>query len=410
MAHLIARRWVWFAAAIAAFGAGVSASPPAVVSPGADARAAAAPTEADSEVKARSLDALLEPIRAKHNLPALAGAIVKGDQVVAIGAVGTRKAGGEERVTVDDLWHIGSCTKAMTATLCAVLVEQGKLRWDTPLGEVFPRLVSMNEAYRKVTLEQLLTNRGGVPTSLDAGGLWGQLWAFRGSPVKARELLLRSFTSREPEAEPGTKFIYSNGGFSLAGHMAETVTGTPWEELIQELVFEPLGITTAACGAPGSAEAMDQPWGHRADGTPVPPGIGADNPAAISPAGRIHLSLRDWARFVSAHLRGDPANPNHSAALVSGETYRKMHTPAAGEGATGPGSDYAMGWGRPSRPWGGGHVLNHNGSNTMWFAVTWIAPKKDFAVLIACNQGGDGAAKACDEAAGALIGEAGKMK
>ena len=67
------------------------------------------------------------------------------------------------------------------------------------------------------------------------------------------------------------------------------------------------------------------------------------------------------------------------------------------------GSKYAMGWVVDQRPWAGGRVLTHNGSNTMWFCVTWIAPERDFAVLVTCNEGGDDAAKACDEASAALI-------
>jgi hypothetical protein len=69
----------------------------------------------------------------------------------------------------------------------------------------------------------------------------------------------------------------------------------------------------------------------------------------------------------------------------------------------GDGTTYAMGWLVLDRPWGGGRVLMHNGSNTMWYCVVWMAPEKDFAALIATNQGGDRAARACDEAATLLV-------
>ena len=68
-----------------------------------------------------------------------------------------------------------------------------------------------------------------------------------------------------------------------------------------------------------------------------------------------------------------------------------------------PGMDYAGGWLTANRSWGGGAVLTHAGSNTMWYCVAWVAPKKDFAVLAAANLGGDDASQACDEAAAALI-------
>ena len=78
-----------------------------------------------------SLDAMLRPHLAQHNLPALAAAAVVDGQIVAAGAVGTRRAGNDVPVTLDDRFHIGSCTKAMTALLAGILVEAGKLRWDS---------------------------------------------------------------------------------------------------------------------------------------------------------------------------------------------------------------------------------------------------------------------------------------
>ena len=69
----------------------------------------------------------------------------------------------------------------------------------------------------------------------------------------------------------------------------------------------------------------------------------------------------------------------------------------------GEGDPYAGGWLVGKRPWAGGATLSHAGSNVRWFAVTWLAPEKGFAVLIACNTGKKGADKACDDAAGTLI-------
>src|SRR5947209_7467119 len=76
------------------------------------------------------IDELLETVRQRHGLPALGGAIVTSKGLVAIGAVGVRKAGTKVPVTVDDQWHLGSDTKAMTATVIARLVEQGRLKWE----------------------------------------------------------------------------------------------------------------------------------------------------------------------------------------------------------------------------------------------------------------------------------------
>src|SRR5262245_17077866 len=84
-----------------------------------------------------SLDETLTPYLEKYQLPALAAAVVKDGKIIAVGAVGTRRVGTKNPVTVDDRFHLGSDTKAMTALLAAMLVEEGKLKWSTTVGEAF---------------------------------------------------------------------------------------------------------------------------------------------------------------------------------------------------------------------------------------------------------------------------------
>ncbi|MCE9636286.1 MAG: beta-lactamase family protein [Planctomycetes bacterium] len=350
----------------------------------------------------RDVSATLATIRAARDVPGLVAVTLQGDRIVAEGATGLRRRGGKEAITVADRMHLGSCTKAMTATLCAALVAEGKLKWDAkPAAVLEKRVRGPNDGWKDATLELLLQNRAGMPENLDADGLWGRLRAHRGPPREARWMLAQGVLGRPPVAAPGTKYLYSNAGFSVAGAMAEEATGTPYEDLLRKRLFVPLGMTTAGFGSPGTADRVDQPRGHGPDGTPVEPGPGADNPDAIAPAGKVHASLGDWAKFVSLHLR----RGRGADARLAGIDFARLQTPPAG-------TDYAMGWNVTERPWAKGtakgdcgRVLTHTGSNTMWYAVVWIAPERDFAVLAACNQGGDAAASACDDAASALIAE-----
>ena len=341
----------------------------------------------------KDVSALLTPVIQKHDVPGMAAAVIHDGKIVALGVAGVRTRGKREKIDATDRFHIGSDTKAMTAMLCGILVDEGKLKWSQTLGETFPELKeTMHPQYQAVTLEQLLTNRSGAPGDLGKDKLWGQLWRHRGTPTSARRLLLEGVASKPPEAKPGEKYIYSNAGFAIAGHMAEKVTGESWEDLMSEKIFCPLGMTTAGFGAPGTREKNDQPRGHKTNGEPVEPGSGADNPVAIGPAGIVQCSIVDWARFVAASL------PSSKNKLVKPQTLAKLHAPVE------PGPDeprYAMGWGVvDNQPWAGGPALTHAGSNTMWMAVAWLAPEKDFAVLVACNQA-DG--KACNDAVLALI-------
>src|SRR5215472_16531462 len=130
------------------------------------------------------LRSLLEPILGKHDLPALAGAIVTSKGLQAVGVVGARKYGTKVAATINDQFHLGSDTKAMTATLLAMYVEQGKLGWDWTLERIFPELASsMNPAYRRVTLEQMLAHRAGFSdASWPQGKTFTDMYELPGPP------------------------------------------------------------------------------------------------------------------------------------------------------------------------------------------------------------------------------------
>jgi len=350
-----------------------------------------APSER-STTTPKDVSALIAPVVEKHDIPGMAVAVIRNGETIATGVAGVRTRGKPDRIAINDRFHIGSDTKAMTAMLCGILVEEGKLKWDQTIGQTFPEFErSMHPLYHDVTLEQLLTNRGGVPGDLQRDGLWGKLWQHKGTPTSARRLLLQGVTAHAPEATPGEKYIYSNAGFSIAGHMAEKVTGKPWETLMREKIFRPLGMSSAGFGPPGTRAKNDQPRGHKSDGTPVEPGPSADNPVAIGPAGIVHCSIGDWAKFMAANL------PGGKTKLVKPETLQKLHTPPPGI------PPYSMGWlVVNNQPWADGEALTHAGSNTMWYAVAWLAPERDFAVVVVCNQPDSGA---CNDAVLALIGE-----
>jgi len=181
----------------------------------------------------RDLSAQLEPLLAKYKVPCLAVMEIQGNQIVAQGIVGVRKLGATEKAALSDQFHLGSDTKAMTATMLATLVEEGKLKWTTTVGEVFGEVYpKMDAGWKPVTLAQLLTHRGGAPANLDAGGLWGRLAERKGTPLAQRRQLVEGVVTVPPAAPPGTTYIYSNAGFAIAGAMAEKITLEPWEDLM----------------------------------------------------------------------------------------------------------------------------------------------------------------------------------
>jgi CubicO group peptidase (beta-lactamase class C family) len=196
----------------------------------------------------------------------------------------------------------------------------------------------------------------------------------------------------KPAYPPGT-YHYSNTGYVVIGAIVEKIGGKPWEELIKERICQPLGMDSVGFGGLGTLGQIDQPWPHSAKGTPLPTnGPAMDNPEVMGPAGTIHCTMQDWAKFLIDQLRGSAG----MKALLPNDIYTAMQTPA-------PNSDYGYGWLIVNRSWAGGKTLTHAGSNTMNFCVCWLAPGKKFGVLVCTNQGGDIAQKACDEAASAMI-------
>jgi len=236
----------------------------------------------------------LEHIRAAHGVPALAAAAVDEGHMVALSAVGLRRAQGREPVTIEDRWHLGSCTKSMTAAVTAILVEDELFQWDTTIGEIFPEVL-MHPAWAEVTIEQLLTHRGGAPSGAPAA-LWAEACARIGAPEEQRFAFVKGILALEPARPRGSEFIYSDAGYSIAGSMLERASGDSWEEPVQRCLFAPLALRSAGFGEPASMGKVDQPWGHLGDDPAFPAS------AAVACGGQSSCNRVGWHR-PHEHLR-----------------------------------------------------------------------------------------------------------
>ena len=179
------------------------------------------------------------------------------------------------------------------------------------------------------------------------------------------------------ESNPSTRFSYSNWGYVTAGGWLEMLSSKPWETLMEERIFNPLGLQSAGFGA----ATGDAPWPHRDNGQPVnPTESGADNAPVLGPAGTVHMSIRDLATYGAMHLAGSRGEPS----LLPQGRFLELHVPTTGTAAN---ADYAYGWFVGDQP----QFLWHNGSNTMNFAYLLILPAADAVIAIATNQGGGNA-------------------
>ena len=332
----------------------------------------------------------LGAIQAATGVPALAAAVVTREGFAFRGAVGRRRTDRTELVTVADPWHLGSNTKAMTAALYGRYVEAGRAAWGARLTALLPDL-KPDAAWSEVRIDDLLAHRSGISDrgALDADFLAGA----RASALSARDQ--RTDVARvllaHPPALPVGAFEYANLNYVLAGAVIERIAKRPWEEAIAADLFKPCGMSRAGFGAPTGAA----PWGHQdAEGrlAPVDPSGIADNPPVLAPAGEVHASLDDYARFVRLFL-------TDGGGVLKPETLNRLARPYSGGD-----EQYGMGWQvLKERGWAQGPVLQHEGSNTLWHASVTVAPARSLAVIACSNTEAGGGPEACLRATLALV-------
>lgn len=321
----------------------------------------------------------------------LAGAVWREGQMLWQGQTGKRIAGEETPIGASDLWHLGSNTKAMTAALWARLVEQGKLVWNMPVAEAVLSAgldVQLHPGWQDRTVEDFMRHRAGLLDARYVNGVWLMAARIDRRPLPVQRA---DFTRRILEAAPEGPlgvYAYGNANYVLVGSLIEGITGLSWEEVMQQQMFGPLGMTSAGFGAPEG----QQPYGHVWSGD-KPQSIGpdapvSDNPKTLGPAGTVHMGLSDYGLFLTAMMQ---------AGWLTQDSLTRLQTPLEGE-------TYALGWIAPgSRSWAAGPALLHNGSNTIWFATTVLAPARRLAIVAVSNDGSRGG-DACSALVNEMIG------
>ncbi|HLJ74118.1 MAG TPA: serine hydrolase domain-containing protein, partial [Thermoanaerobaculia bacterium] len=280
--------------------------------------------------------------------------------------------------TVDDAYHIGSCTKPITATVIGTLVEEHKLAWDTKVLDIFPEWKSdIRPEFAPVTLSDLLSHEAGVEAFGEEEEI-AKVPELTGSIIERRRAFAHFALQQPPVAPPRTTFKYSNAGYVIAAAMAERVTGKSWETLVRERIFAPLKMKSAGEGWP------ERLWGHAevAGGTlqAVDPHGPYQLKDYIAPCGDLHMTADDLARFLRAHLlamRG-------GTTIISPSTAAVMHTKRIKSG---------LGFGVATFA-GFDNVATHSGSADTFTTVIAIAAKQNVAIVVQTNAAGDAATHA----------------
>ena len=319
-----------------------------------------------------SLSSIVDSVRLAWNMPAVGAAIVTlDDGITAVAAAGTRRAAGGAPVSTDDLWHLGSNTKAMTSLLAAVAVSQGRLQWTTTVAQAFPELANIRAEYREVTLRDLLSHQAGLPRDASPTALGS------GTAAAQRASAVAWAVQQPPVVTRGT-YSYSNVGYVVAGAMLERAFGTSFEAAMAAQLYAPLGLADAGWGPQAAVGSTTQPVAHRLINGSWLALEGFDNPPVYNSSGRAHMSLASWGRVLREVLRVEAGTSTIASADVLRQTTSAAVTVA-------PGASYGLGWVISTRPWANGRVLLHDGANGGNHSLTYVAPLRNVAFLATTN-------------------------
>jgi CubicO group peptidase (beta-lactamase class C family) len=342
------------------------------------------------------LDARVEASMKSHGVPGMAVSIVEDGKVVMAKGYGVRKLGTSDRVDADTIFPTGSTGKAITTAAIAVLVDDGKLKWDDKVIDHMPWFRMYDPwVTNEMTVRDLLTHRSGL--GLGAGDLM-----FVPSSSRSRVDTVRALRYIKPATSFRSGYAYDNLLYAVAGQLIEEVSGQTWEVFVRERVLKPAGMTSSVTEQKDRFANPNRVWPHGRVGGRVR-GMGdqvvlderktlGDNAA---PAGALSSSANDMARWMQVQLgHGTWTDANGQAHKVFSEAQSaEMWKPAVlTPTAQYPGklapfspqfSAYALGW--SVRDWRGTKILEHGGA--IFGVQTYIVliPSRNVGITVQMN-------------------------
>ncbi len=306
---------------------------------------------------------------ARRNIPGASIAIVRGSEVVYARAFGTADVESGEPVRPEMLFRLGSTTKMLTATALTRLSLEGKIDLNAPIGKYIqglpPRL-------SQATANQLLSHTAGIHDEAPMYGLHDETALGNG---------IRAWTDGWLFTSPGRIFSYSNPGYWMAGYLVEALSGMPYADAMDALVFHPLGMAHTTL-RPTMAMTWPLALGHdEAPGKQCRVTRPAADNAASWPAGSVFSRTADLARFVTAFLNGGMLDGRRA---LDAKVIALLSSPHARL----PDSDVSYGYGLEIREVRGVAMVEHGGARSGYGSFIRMAPAARVGVIVLANRTG----------------------
>jgi CubicO group peptidase (beta-lactamase class C family) len=345
---------------------------------------AAAPARAE-EGPFKGLDEYVAKTMKDWDVPGLAIAVIKDDTVVLAKGYGVRKLGEDTPVDEKTLFAVGSTTKAFTAAALAMLVDEGKIKWDDKVTQHLPKF-QMYDPYvtREMTIRDLLCHRSGLDRT---EAVW------YGSAA-SRDEIIRRLRFIKPASSFRSKFGYQNMMYMVAGQIIPAVTGKSWDDFVKERIFKPLGMTASNSSVTALSGADNVATPHHKIEDKMRP-IKYRNIDNIGPAGSINSSVVDMAQWVRLHLNEGNREKGKDR-LISSGAIQEMHTPQTVLPLDGMMAKllpeahlaaYGLGW--MIQDYRGKKLLEHAGGIDGMVAQVSMIPEEKLGVVVLANSDGN---------------------
>ncbi len=318
----------------------------------------------------------LRTLRQEWKVPGMAVVVLKDGAVAFSEGLGKRDVEQDLAVTPRTLFPIGSATKAFTTLALSMLVDEGKLDWDTPIRNYLPTFKLYDTvASERMTPRDLVTHRSGLPRH-------DLMWY--GSPATRKELFDR-LQYLEPTKDLRTVWQYQNLMYMTAGYLLEVVSGQTWEDFVQQHIFDALGMNDTCFSTRKAQETGDfaLPYMERKEVVRRIPFY--EEQWAVGPAGSIVSSINDMSAWVALHLNH---GKHDGKQIVSEGQIKQLHAPQMVIGGAQQypellAESYGMGWFVvPYR----GHTMLHHGGNIDGFtALVTLLPAENIGIVTLSN-------------------------
>jgi CubicO group peptidase (beta-lactamase class C family) len=314
-------------------------------------------------------------------VPGMAIAVVHGDSLVFAKGYGVQTLGKPAPATEHTRFAIGSTTKAMTTAALAMLVDEGKLKWDDRVIDYIPDFRLYDPyATRETTVRDLLTHRTGLP-GVDL------LWAVRENQYTTPEMI-RRLRYVKPTASFRSTWQYNNVVYGIAGLLVEKLSGMPWQDFVRTRIFTPLGMSETIPLVSMLAGQPNVSTPHALDGDSVEI-VPIRSTDAVASAGSVWSSVSDmskWMRFMLDSGRvGDKRliRPATFREIIAPQVRAPMDEYPALELAQPNFFSYALGW--FVQDYNGETVWMHTGSIDGQCAIIGLIPSKRIGVYVLEN-------------------------